>query len=693
MSARHSDTGLSGVTSLSSMRLQEGRDRLFSVVDHMIDGIVTFDNGGRIESANPAAQAMFGYSAHELVGQSIQILMPVLDKMPHESVAVHLVADGGRREIEGRRKDDTIFPIDLAVSEFRHEEGRYFTAIVRVITERKRGEDRTRFLARSAALLSSVVDSASLVGRIAQIPVPLFADWCVVDLLGESGELQQIAAAHRDEQQAKVLRRLQRLDSCPRRSAALIAEVVREQRSQWRVRAVDPLEVIEPADPQERQLVSQLNGQSMISAPLTVHNRTVGAVTCILSEGSRRYDALDVALAEDFAHRAAIAIENARLYDQAREADRRKDEFLAMLAHELRNPLAPIRHAVEILRSVELGSGPSKAVNAIDRQASHMARLVDDLLDISRLMRGKIQLRFERVQVREAIEKAVESFGPIIRSRQHQFLVRIPKKPVWLSADPVRLDQIISNLLNNAAKFTDRGGCIRLTARVQKDDLLLSVRDNGIGIDVKDLPNIFEPFLQAESTLERSQGGLGIGLSLVRKLVEMHGGTIRAHSEGHGTGAEFILRLPILEDDPSYAAVSHTDDVQGPGATLSILVVDDNVDAAEMVSSLLALEGHRVVEVHDGLAALTAAQEQRPDVVLLDIGLPHLNGYEVARRLREEAGLETTRIIAMTGYGQESDRKRALEAGCNEHLSKPVAPSTLRACLAGVQHLDRHSSL
>jgi CheY-like chemotaxis protein len=173
----------------------------------------------------------------------------------------------------------------------------------------------------------------------------------------------------------------------------------------------------------------------------------------------------------------------------------------------------------------------------------------------------------------------------------------------------------------------------------------------------------------------------------------MHGGTILARSEGHGTGAEFIVRLPMLEDDPSFAAVSHTRDVQRPSSALSILVVDDNVDAAEMVSSLLALEGHRVVKVHDGLSALTAAREQRPDVVLLDIGLPHLNGYEVARRLREEAGLQATRIIAMTGYGQESDRKRALEAGCNEHLSKPVAPSTLRACLAGVQHLDRHSSL
>jgi PAS domain S-box-containing protein len=693
MSARHNGAGLFGATSLSSMRLQEARDRLYSVVDHMIDGIVTFDDCGNIESANPAAQAMFGYSANELVGQSVKILMPVLNKVPRESVATHLFADGGRREIEGRRKDDTTFPIDLAVSEFRHEGGRYFTAIVRDITERNRGEERTRFLARSAALLSSIVDSASLIGRIAQIPVPLFADWCVVDLLGESGELQQIAAAHRDEQQAKILRRLQRPRSYPRRSGALIAEVVREQRSQWRVRAVDPFEVIEPADLQERQLVSQLHGQSMISAPLALHNRAVGAVTFILSEGSRRYDALDVALAEDFAHRAAIAIENARLYDQAREADRRKDEFLAMLAHELRNPLAPIRNAVEILRMVELGSGPAKALNAIDRQASHMARLVDDLLDISRLMRGKIQLRFERIQVRDAIDKAVESCGPIVQSRQHELLVRVPKKPIWLRADPVRLDQIISNLLNNAAKFTDRGGCIRLTARVHRDDLLVSVRDNGIGIDAKVLPSIFEPFRQAESTLERSQGGLGIGLSLVRKLVEMHGGTIVAHSEGHGTGAEFIVRLPILEDDPSFAVVSHTDDVQRPGSTLSILVVDDNVDAAEMVSSLLALEGHRVVKVHDGLSALTAAQEQRPDVVLLDIGLPHLNGYEVARRLREEASLQATRIIAMTGYGQESDRKRALEAGCNEHLSKPVAPSTLRACLAGVQHLDRHPSL
>jgi CheY-like chemotaxis protein len=256
-----------------------------------------------------------------------------------------------------------------------------------------------------------------------------------------------------------------------------------------------------------------------------------------------------------------------------------------------------------------------------------------------------------------------------------------PPEDLTVNGDLTRLSQVFSNLLNNAAKYTDKGGCIRLSAKMQREELLVRVRDNGIGIDPKILPNLFDPFRQAESTLERSQGGLGIGLTLVRSLVEMHGGKVEACSDGPGMGAEFIVRLPVLEGQATPIPPTRNDIELPENPPLSILVVDDNVDAAEMLSALLTLDGHVVATVHDGRSALKEAAQRPLDVILLDIGLPELNGYEVAKRLRSHDTTRRTKIIAMTGFGQERDRNRALGAGCDEHLPKPVAPATLRACL------------
>ncbi len=355
--------------------------------------------------------------------------------------------------------------------------------------------------------------------------------------------------------------------------------------------------------------------------------------------------------------------------NELREADRRKDEFLATLAHELRNPLAPIRNAVEILNG-RRSSDPTMQVarNMIDRQLQHMVRLIDDLLDVSRITRGKLQLRKEPVPLTAMLQDALGTTRPLL---DHELTVSLPDEPIYLDADPVRLAQVFANLLNNACKYTEKGGRIWLTATQEGAAVRVTVKDTGIGIDRAHLPRLFRMFSQVESALERSRGGLGIGLSLARGLVEMHGGTITASSEGPGKGTEFTVRLPILMDLPARVQGASLQ-LTKPVAGHKILVVDDNHDGAESLGMLLELQGNEVDTAHDGCEALLKAEAFEPDVVLLDIGLPKMNGYEVCAALRARPATKRVVIVALTGWGQEEDRRKAELAGFDAHLVKPV---------------------
>jgi PAS domain S-box-containing protein len=399
-------------------------------------------------------------------------------------------------------------------------------------------------------------------------------------------------------------------------------------------------------------------------------------------------------LVEHAGHRHVVGIcldvtERREAEEALKEVNRRKDEFLAMLAHELRNPLAPIRNAAQLLNVHSSGKPEIEWARAvIERQTKHLVRLVDDLLDVSRMVRGQITLQKKPVELAEIVQNAVETSRPLMRLRKHHLTVQLPGTPVLLEADLTRLAQVISNLLNNAAKYTDDAGQIRLDAAVDNGVVVIRVRDTGLGVDAELLPHIFDLFTQAHRTPDRAQGGLGIGLTLVKRLVEMHDGTVEARSEGLGSGAEFIVRLPTLASSsvpvtrmPLRVPVVAPADVR----SLRILVVDDNVDAADSIAMLLNMEGHQTRSVNTARAALLAVPDFRPEVVLLDIGLPEMDGYEVARHLRAQDGASRMRLVAVTGYGQPADRLRAHEAGFDEHMVKPVEPAALQDFLRVVQ--------
>jgi signal transduction histidine kinase/CheY-like chemotaxis protein len=378
---------------------------------------------------------------------------------------------------------------------------------------------------------------------------------------------------------------------------------------------------------------------------------------------------------------ASIAIENARLYGELRANDRRKDEFLAMLAHELRNPLSAIGNAVTLTTRTGFQEHIEWSMDVITRQMKHLTRLIDDLMDVSRINRGKIELRKDVLDATPILDSAVATVRPLAEERKHTLEVAIDRGNLWVNADPTRLEQVVVNLLNNAAKYSENAGHIRLSAENRGDGLVISIQDKGVGIPPEKLPEMFELFSQGDRSLARSEGGLGIGLTVVKKLVEMHGGTITAKSEGLGKGSEFVIRLPAV-NKPAKVRPSSGGQSEKPVKKARILVVDDNVDTARGMGRLLKLIGHEVSTAHNGPEAIEVAKGFNPDFILLDIGLPGMSGYEVALQLRQEECCKDAVIVAISGYGQDEDRRRSKEAGFDHHLIKPLDHDALLTLLS-----------
>jgi signal transduction histidine kinase/CheY-like chemotaxis protein len=434
------------------------------------------------------------------------------------------------------------------------------------------------------------------------------------------------------------------------------------------------------------ELVKPLGIRAYACNPLLSDGHLLGTLS-FASRSRDEFDPDELEFLRTITRYVTVAYERVRLIQRLREADRRKDEFLAMLAHELRNPLSPIRTSVRIVREAAEDDPVLTRNHAIiERQVGQMARLLDDLLDVSRITRGMVHLNPETLDLLQVVRGAIESCRPFIEEKDHRLGASLPEAPLPIEGDRVRLDQVLVNLLSNAVKYTEPGGKIDVELSREGDDAVLCVRDTGKGIEGELLPHIFELFTQGERALDRSQGGLGIGLTLVKSLVELHRGTIEARSEGRGCGSEFIVRLPLAKGLRVTEVAQPTSErprvrISVSGRRQRVLVVDDNRDGATSLAEVLNLWGFDARALFDGTAAIQAVNEGGVRVVLLDIGMPGMDGYQVSRHIREKHGENAPVLVAMTGYGRERDRQEALAAGFNHHLTKPVDPDQLRQLL------------
>lgn len=523
---------------------------------------------------------------------------------------------------------------------------------------------RLAFLADAGAVLGRSLDIQATARDIVRLPIPFLADTSILKLNPIVGEANQILTARMQADEIAV-QELEATDPIPADVADAIDRVMTSAR----------LEFVADGDSESSGIV----------LPLHARGRTFAVLALVSESSPKSFDANDLTIAEALSSRAAIALDNALLHEEIRRADRQKNDFLSMLAHELRNPLAPIQNAAQLLE-IRVPEEPEVkwACEVIDRQVVQMVRLVDDLLDVARITRDKIRLHCEPVKLQAVVECAVEASRPLIDLRRHQFYQSLCPSEIWIDGDLARLTQVLTNLLNNAAKFTEEGGNIWLTTAVEGDTAIIKVRDTGIGIPPQMLDSVFELFTQVDRALDRSHGGLGIGLTLVKRLVEMHGGTVSAQSDGPGHGSEFTISLPAILQSESVKPAGLINGTTRNARPLRILVVDDNRDSARTLSMMLHLMGHESTTAHDGQEAIAMATTFQPDIILLDIGLPKLNGYEVCQRLRAQFG-DTITIAALTGWGQEDDRRRSNEAGFDVHLVKPIELSALQTLLANAK--------
>jgi PAS domain S-box-containing protein len=632
-------------------QLYESELRFRQLAEHIQDVFyVVAVEDSRTLYVSPAYERTWGRSRQSLYDAPRSFLDAVLpEDRPRieDAMARNRRGEATSVEYRIRRPDGAQRWIRARAFPIRGQSGRIerICGIAEDMTEWRRSEAILRFLAEASETLSSLVDLKSTLQKVAQFAVPEFADWCAVDLVQDGGAPERVAVAHVDPTKRELAERLHEEYPSDPDSPYGVHEVLRTGKPVM-LESIGP-ELVRTAarDEDHRRLLEELALRSYMCVPLVGRKGVLGVVTFVAAESGRRYTAHDLAVAEDFARRATTAIENAQLYQEVREADRRKDDFLAMLAHELRNPLAPIRSGLDLLRLQ--GDGQNEVLELMQQQVEHLVRLVDDLLDVSRIMRGRVELRREPVQLAEIVHRAAEALRASIDEQGQQLTLEVPDEPVWLDADSVRLVQVLENLLNNASKYTDVGGQIWLEAQREGDEAVVSVRDNGIGIAADVLPDVFDLFTQASQALDRARGGLGIGLTLVRNLVEMHGGRVSAHSDGPGRGSRFTVRLPVGRP----AGASSPGKASGaPPQNRRILIVDDNAGAAQMLALLLSrLGSHETEVVHDGVAALAAAREFLPEVILLDIGLPGKDGYQVARELRAMPRVRDALLVALTG--------------------------------------------
>jgi PAS domain S-box-containing protein len=628
------------------------------LLDAVAEAVIATDLEGRILFWNRWAEGLYGWTAEEVLGQDILAVTPNLASRDQAREIMERLQRGESwsGEFLVQRRDGTTFPAVVKNSPIQDEHGA-LVGIVGLswdISDRKQAEAA---VAESEEQFRSLVEQSPL---SVQILSPdgwtLQVNRAWERLWGTTLSALQAARYNLLEDQQLVAKGIM-----PFVQRAFAGEAV----------TIPPIEYDRAETLPE--LVTDDQPKRWLRAFLYPVKSPAGQIQKV------------VLVHEDYTERQVLEDALHQRATELVEADRRKDEFLAMLAHELRNPLAPILHALQVLGLRQRDdAGSERARIVLQRQVQHMARLVDDLLDVARLTRGQFELRKESTDLQAVVSQAALMVSPLVDERGQELSISLPIQPVHLEADPARLEQVIVNLLRNATKYTGPGGRIWVTVEPQGEQVVVRVRDTGIGIAADVLPRVFDLFSQADRSLDRTQGGLGIGLTLVRQIIELHGGNVEAHSEGPGKGSEFVVRLPA----PAKARPARKQRFDGPqpeaGCGRRVMVVEDNYDTAEMLADILGLWGHEVRAAHDGPAALLLAATFRPDAILLDIGLPGMDGYEVGARLRGLPGLNDTVIVALTGYGQEQDRARSQASGFDMHLTKPVDPNGIHRFLVGL---------
>jgi PAS domain S-box-containing protein len=602
--------------------------------------IFILNTKGEVQSWNAGAERIKGYNAEEIVGRHFSVFYPpesIASGWPEHELRVAEAA--GRFGEEGwrMRKDGTRFWASVVITALRNRDGspRGFLKITRDLTERKLAEEGLRQgEERFRLLIEGVQDYAIFMLD----PQGKIASWNVGAERIKGYKADEIIGRHF--------------------SVFYPPDAVAQGRPDWELRTALQQGRVEDEGWRLRKDGTQFWANAIITA-LRDKDGTLRGFAKIVRDMTDR-----------------------RKIEALQRADRQKNEFLALLAHELRNPLAPIRNALYIMGQPEASAAnATRAREIAERQVQHMSRLLDDLIDVARVSRGGMELRREIVDIDIAVASAVEAVHPLVQDSRHQLTVAVPPRTLWVEADPARLEQVLINLLTNAVKYTDPGGHIWVTAAAEGGEVVLRVRDSGIGIDPVMLPRVFELFVQAERRMDRAVGGVGIGLSLVKKLVELHGGSVQAFSAGLGRGTELVVRLPAAKT-PGAAERADAEGRPADMFGLRILVVDDNINAADSLATLLELSGHEVRVAYEGEAALLVAEAFKPQVVLLDIGMPGMDGYEVGRALRQKPQTRSALLVAITGWGAPEDLRRSKEAGFDHHLVKPVEPSALQRLLA-----------
>lgn len=629
--------------------LRDSENRKTAMFEAALDCIITIDQAGTIIEFNHAAEQTFGFRRSEAIGSELAnlIIPPQYREHHRKGLARYLATQQGtvlnqRLELSAMRANGEEFPIELTVTRIPIAGPFVFTAYLRDITQRKRTEEA---LQESEERFRALADNIPQLAWIADAGTDGQVHWFNRNWLEYTGTtLEEMKgrgwiAVHHPEHVDRVV-----------------------QKFAYHVKEGMDWEDTFPLRGKDGQYVWFLSRMKVI-------RDQSGSVVRIFGTNTDITDA------------RRTAEELRKLSAELSEADRRKDEFLATLAHELRNPLAPIRTGLQVLGLAGEDKLASEQVRTMmERQLGQMVRLVDDLMDVSRISTGKVELRKERIPLAAVVQNALETSGPLIEKMLHTLTIQQPESTILVDVDPIRLSQVIMNLLNNAAKYSEPGGHIHLKLEQIGNDATISIRDTGIGIAAEHLPHIYDMFSQVDHSMERSHGGLGIGLCLAKRLVEMHGGSIDARSEGLGKGSEFVVRLPGVVD----ALLPQEPAAHGPGlqSSLRILIVDDNRDGADTLSMMFKIMGNETLTAYDGEEAVKKAVEFQPDAILLDIGLPKLNGYEACRQIRQHLNGKEMLIIAQTGWGQDDDRQRTRDAGFDHHLVKPVNLSELNRILA-----------